>query len=166
MPVHRRRPTTSLVIGLGFGLVGLSACSSSGGTSTAAPTSTTTSTTSGPGTAVKAPGAGTTFCAIDAQVNGKNSGIDLSTSTPAEVQHFYLVTVPASVAKLKAAAPSEMSANVALLTEGLQKFITRFEQLGWNFTSASKDATVQAIGADTKYNAASKQIDAYCGITS
>jgi hypothetical protein len=163
MPVHRRHRATSLVIGLGF--VGLSACSSGGAFTATTTATTTTTTTSGVGTSAKARGAGTTFCAIDAQVNGKNSGIDLATSTPTEVQHFYLVTVPASVAQLKAAAPSEMSANVALLTEGLAKFITRFEQLGWNVTAASKDATVQAIGADTKYNAASKQIDAYCGIT-
>ena len=153
---HRRGAVAASAVAALTFVVG---CSSSGTT-----TATTTTAVAATTTTVKAPGVGTPFCAVNAEVNGAQSGIDVTTATPAQIQHFYQVTVPESLAKLKAAAPPELQEAVALLAEGLGKFATEFERLGWDAASITKDTVVQAIGGNPKYNAANTLINSYCGV--
>jgi hypothetical protein len=161
---HRRAAIVAGAVALLTFVAGCSSSGSAASATAAATTTTTTTTAAATTTTVKAPGAGTRFCTVNAAVNGAQSGIDISTATPAQIQHFYQVTMPDSLAKLKAAAPPELQPAVALLAEGLGKFATEFERLGWDAASITKDTVVQAIGANPKYNAANTVINSYCGV--
>ena len=83
--------------------------------------------------------------------------------TPEEVQAFFEVEFPATVAQLTAVAPAEIADDIAVSVEGFDLLAERLAANGWDVLTTFNDPALADILNDPKYTEASDAISDYCG---
>ena len=85
-------------------------------------------------------------------------------SVAADFEKFFNEVIKPGVAKLQAAAPAEIKADMDTLAEGYTALADRFAALGFDPAKASTDTALIQLGNVQKYNDASTAINTFCGV--
>ncbi len=111
-----------------------------------------------------AAGAGSEFCTMNAELANAPSPFANQSAVAADFEKFFNEVIKPGVAKLQAAAPAEIKADIDTLAEGYTALADRFAALGYDPAKASADTVLVQIGNEQKYNDASTAINTYCGV--
>jgi len=144
----------------------LAACGNDTSTSKPADTSAAGDSTGSTGSTAEnaAPGAGSEFCTMNAELANAPSPFANQSAVAADFEKFFNEVVKPGVAKLQGAAPAEIKADIDTLAEGYTALADRFAALGYDPAKASADTVLAQIGNEQKYNDASTAINTYCGV--
>ena len=141
----------------------LAACGNDSSTSKPADTSAAGGST-GSTTENSAPGTGSAFCTLNSELANAPSPFANQSSVAADFEKFFNEVIKPGVAKLQAAAPAEIKADMDTLAEGYTALADRFAALGFDPAKASTDTALIQLGNVQKYNDASTAINTFCGV--
>ena len=109
------------------------------------------------------PGDGTEFCQLNSDLDEVGGNIFSGDATPEEVQDFFEVEFPETIAELTAVAPAEIADDLAISVEGFGILTTELAAHDWDVAATFSDPAVADLINIPLYNDASDAISAFCG---
>ncbi|MEQ1699642.1 MAG: hypothetical protein ABMA25_06010 [Ilumatobacteraceae bacterium] len=110
-----------------------------------------------------APGAGSEFCTINESLNESASAAIDGDGTPEVLQEFFEVEFPAQFAEMTAAAPADLTDDMAVLGEGFTALGQLFADNEWDLEASFNDPALTDVLDNQAYVDAGTAVDAYCG---
>jgi hypothetical protein len=112
-----------------------------------------------------APGSGSEFCGLNADINDGLDGMNLF-GGPDSVEEAFR-QIAENIDQATSRAPAEIRDDVQILSEGVAGFIEVLEEYEFNFLAIPDDAVATdprlAAVEDPAYEAAADRVNAYCG---
>ena len=108
-------------------------------------------------------GDGTEFCDINTELNNDDLAMDGS-DTPAEIEEYFTVIMPAQLARLEGVTPPELADDVAILIAGVTQFGDVLEANDWDLEAAFADPEFGELANNAEFAEAGQRVDEYCGV--
>lgn len=110
-----------------------------------------------------APGYGTEFCAVNAELDNTDSPFSAASPEPEMTKQFFTKDFPAIMTRLAAAAPAELVDSVKVLNDGITAFGVVVERKGWDINAAYNDPAVARLLGTAEFQSAGGKVADYCG---
>lgn len=110
-----------------------------------------------------APGHGTDFCAINAELDNTDSPFSAASPEPDMTKQFFTKDFPTIMARLAAAAPADLVDSIKVLNDAITAFGVIVEGKGWDINAAYSDPAVARLLGTAEFQTADGKVADYCG---